>query len=165
MLTWIILVKLLLAIFFFVSYPWFHNTMFCLWYKHLTLVACVLGSSLIWTCRILNFECLFWFFPPRLPAENNNKYSIFKIQNLTSPNRWAAEDIICTCCYNMKTHLAWADFEIKVKQIALSTVHFDQWKPLISKMPFKLKSNGRPLRLLRFRGHFRGHRGQNFKII
>ena len=31
------------------------------------------------------------------------------------------------------THLAWADFEIKVKRIAHSTVRFDQWKPLISK--------------------------------
>ena len=27
-----------------------------------------------------NFEYLFWFFPFRLPAENNNKYSIFKIR-------------------------------------------------------------------------------------
>ena len=25
-----------------------------------------------------------------------------------------------------RSHLAWADYEIKVKQIALSTVHFDQ---------------------------------------
>ena len=32
------------------------------------------------------------------------------------------------------SHLAWADFKIKVKQIAHSTVHFDQWNPLISKM-------------------------------
>ena len=32
-------------------------------------------------------------------------------------------------------------------------------------MQFKLKSNGQPPRLLRFRGRFRGHRGQNFKII
>ena len=32
-------------------------------------------------------------------------------------------------------------------------------------MPFKWKSNGRPPRLPRFRGCFRGHRGQNFKII
>ena len=31
-------------------------------------------------------------------------------------------------------HLARADFKIKVKQIAHSTVHFDQWNPLISKM-------------------------------
>ena len=31
-------------------------------------------------------------------------------------------------------HLAWADFKIKVKQIAHSTVHFDQWNLLISKM-------------------------------
>ena len=31
-------------------------------------------------------------------------------------------------------HLAWADFKIKVKQIAYSTMHFDQWNPLISKM-------------------------------
>ena len=69
--------------------------LFFLWYRHLSLVACVLDSSLIWTSRILNFECLFWFFLPQLPAENNNKYSIFKIQNLTSPNQWA-------CCYNMK---------------------------------------------------------------
>ena len=31
-------------------------------------------------------------------------------------------------------HLAWADFEIKVEQIAQSIVHFDQWNKLISKM-------------------------------
>ena len=31
-------------------------------------------------------------------------------------------------------HLAWADFKIKAKQIAHSTVHFNQWNPLISKM-------------------------------
>ena len=31
-------------------------------------------------------------------------------------------------------HLAWADFKIKVKQITHSTVHFDWWNPLISKM-------------------------------
>ena len=30
------------------------------------------------------------------------------------------------------THLVWADFKIKVKQIAHSTMHFDQWNPLIS---------------------------------
>ena len=54
---------------------------------------------------------------------------------------------------------------MKVFRIRQSIAHFDQWKPLILKMPFKLKSNGQPLRLLRFRGHFRGHWGQNFKII
>ena len=32
------------------------------------------------------------------------------------------------------THLAWPDFKIKVKQIAHSIVHFDQWNKLISKM-------------------------------
>ena len=32
------------------------------------------------------------------------------------------------------SHLAWADFKIKVKRIAHSIVHFDQWSPLISKM-------------------------------
>ena len=52
---------------------------------------------------------------------------------------------------------------MKVFRIRQSIAHFDQWKPLISKMPFKLKSNGRPPRLLRFRGRFRSHRGQNFK--
>ena len=31
-------------------------------------------------------------------------------------------------------HLAWADFKIKVKRIAHSIVHFDQWNKLISKM-------------------------------
>ena len=31
-------------------------------------------------------------------------------------------------------HLAWVDFKIKVKRIAHSIVHFDQWKKLISKM-------------------------------
>ena len=36
--------------------------------------------------------------------------------------------------FNNVTHLAWADFKIKVKRIAHSTVHFDQWNPLISKM-------------------------------
>ena len=34
----------------------------------------------------------------------------------------------------MISHLAWAGFEIKVKQIAHSTLHFDQWNTLISKM-------------------------------
>ena len=33
-----------------------------------------------------------------------------------------------------KPHLAWADFRIKVKRIAHSIVHFDQWNKLISKM-------------------------------
>ena len=56
-------------------------------------------------------------------------------------------------------------WKMKVFQIRQYIAHFDQWKPLISKMPFKLKSNGQLQRLLRFRGHFRGHRGQNFKII
>ena len=37
------------------------------------------------------------------------------------------------------------------------------WILKIWKMPFKLKSNGRPPRLLRFRGRFRGHQGQNFE--
>ena len=32
------------------------------------------------------------------------------------------------------SHLAWADFRIKVKRIAHSIVHFDQWNKLISKM-------------------------------
>ena len=54
---------------------------------------------------------------------------------------------------------------MKVLRIRQAIAHFDQWKPLISKMPFKSKSNGRPPSLLRFRGHFRGRRGQNFKII
>ena len=36
----------------------------------------------------------------------------------------------CICI----SHLAWADFEIKVKQIAHSTLRFDQWNLLISKM-------------------------------
>ena len=31
-------------------------------------------------------------------------------------------------------YLAWADFKIKVKQIVHSTLCFDQWNPLISKM-------------------------------
>ena len=42
----------------------------------------VFGSSLVWMCRILNFECLFWFFPLRLSVENNNKYLILKIQHV-----------------------------------------------------------------------------------
>ena len=54
---------------------------------------------------------------------------------------------------------------MKVFRIRQSIAHFDQWKPLILKMPFKLKSNGRPPRLLRFRGRLWGHRSQNFKII
>ena len=32
------------------------------------------------------------------------------------------------------SHLAWADFKIKVKQKVHSKLQFDQWKPLISKM-------------------------------
>ena len=39
----------------------------------------VRGSSLIWTCWILNFEYLFWFFQLRLSVENDHKYSKFKI--------------------------------------------------------------------------------------
>ena len=31
------------------------------------------------------------------------------------------------------SHLAWANLKIKVTQIEHSTVHFDQWNPLISK--------------------------------
>ena len=42
---------------------------------------------------VANFEYLFWFFPLCLLAENNNKYSIFKIQNSTHPNWWVAGDI------------------------------------------------------------------------
>ena len=34
---------------------------------------------------------IIWFFP--LPAENNNKYSKFKVQSSTRPNRWATKDI------------------------------------------------------------------------
>ena len=56
-------------------------------------------------------------------------------------------------------------WKMKVFRIRQSIAHFDQWKPLISKMPFKLKSNGRPPRLLRFWGHFRGHWSQNFIIF
>ena len=36
--------------------------------------------------------------------------------------------------YKTSSHLAWADFRIKVKQIAHSIVQFDQWNKLISKM-------------------------------
>ena len=36
--------------------------------------------------------------------------------------------------YVSASHLAWADFKIKVKQIAQSTVNFDQWNPLILNM-------------------------------
>ena len=35
-----------------------------------------LGSSSTWSCRILDFEYLFWFFPLRLPA-SNIRYSKF----------------------------------------------------------------------------------------
>ena len=56
-------------------------------------------------------------------------------------------------------------WKMKVFQIGQSIAHFAQWKPLILKIPFKIKSTGRPPRLLRFRGRFRGHLGQNFKII
>ena len=59
----------------------------------------------------------------------------------------------------------WIIWKMKVFRIRQSIAHFDQWKPLISKVLFKLKSNGRPPRLLRFRGRFWGHWGQNFKII
>ena len=54
----------------------------------------VLGSTLFWTCQILNI--CFDFFPQRLLEENNNKYLLFKIQSSklsTSPNWWATEDI------------------------------------------------------------------------
>jgi len=45
---------------------------------------------------IMNSEHLFWFFPLHLPVENDNKYSIFKIQNAIRPNLWAAKDTSST---------------------------------------------------------------------
>ena len=118
MLTWIILVKLLLMLsnFFFC---FISMNLFFLWYRHLSLVACVLDSSLIWTSRILNFECLFWFFLPQLPAENNNKYSIFKIQNLTSPNQWA-----CAITWKRKQRL------LNLQRLN----HVKHWQTIRSKM-------------------------------
>jgi hypothetical protein len=47
----------------------------CLFISHFVLEG--LGSSSIWMYQILNI-CSD-FFPLGLPAENNNKYSIFKI--------------------------------------------------------------------------------------
>ena len=44
----------------------------------------VLGSSLIWTCWILNIEYLF----SAGRRSGNNKYSKFKIQNSTHPNQY-----------------------------------------------------------------------------
>ena len=48
-----------------------------------------------------NFECLFRFFPLRLPEGNNNKYSIFKTQTLTHSNRLPAEDITQYIIWNL----------------------------------------------------------------
>ena len=41
----------------------------------------VLGRSTIWMCWILNLNVCLFFFPLRQPAENNNKYFIFKIRH------------------------------------------------------------------------------------
>ena len=50
---------------------------------------------------------------------------------------WSFDTIgnwLCLVLLHARSHLAWADFEIKVKRIAHSIVHFDQWNKLISKM-------------------------------
>ena len=53
----------------------------------------VLGSSLIWTCWILNI-CFDFFHCICLHKITTNIWlSISKIQNLTYPNQWAAKDI------------------------------------------------------------------------
>ena len=58
------------------------------------LASCVLGSSLISTCQILNIECLLLFSSGRRSWKNQNKY-IFQI-----PNWWATKDIryVLWCC-------------------------------------------------------------------
>ena len=53
----------------------------------------VLGSSLIWTCQILNIQYLLLFPPGRHTVEKIKT----NIQNLTCLNRWATEDIILNC--------------------------------------------------------------------
>ena len=50
----------------------------------------ILGSSLIWTCQILNFEYFLIFYTA--PACRKHQ-QIFDIQNATRPNGWSAEDI------------------------------------------------------------------------
>ena len=59
----------------------------------------VFSSSLVWSCRILNFEYLFWFFSLRLPEKATTN-----IQNSTRPNLWATEDIIVYFDSKMKIH-------------------------------------------------------------
>ena len=46
------------------------------------IVTCDLCPLKIIDLKVSNFECLFWFFPLGLPAENNNKYLTFKIRLL-----------------------------------------------------------------------------------
>ena len=50
----------------------------------------VLGSSSIWTWRILNIEYLLLFSSVRSSGKNQKKYSKFKIQNLTRPKWWGS---------------------------------------------------------------------------
>ena len=49
----------------------------------------VFSRSLIWTCRILNFEYLFWFFSLRLPekAATNIQYPKFNTSKFMSYQR------------------------------------------------------------------------------
>ena len=59
-----------------------YKGLLCTWYNHSFYIALryniyVLGSSSIWTCRILNI--CFDFFQLRLPVESNIKYLKFKI--------------------------------------------------------------------------------------
>ncbi len=56
-------------------------------------------------------------------------------------------------------------WKMKVLQMRQTIAHFDQWRPLILEMQFIIKFTEWPPRLLRFRGHFRGCRGQILDFI
>ena len=70
-----------------------YHSVYLLDLRHLTKFFLQCPRQLI-DLVVSNFEYLFWFFSLRLSVINNNKYLIFKIQNLPCLNWWAADDII-----------------------------------------------------------------------
>ena len=66
----------------------FHHTYDQNMIRHATIFSNVLGSSLIWTCRILSFEYRIFVVVFYRQAQWKKSKHIFKIQN-----RWVAEDM------------------------------------------------------------------------
>ena len=79
------ILKLIRYVFFSFHYLLSSHFWYCLAFIN------VLGSPTIWKCRISNFKHLL-FSTGRRSWNNQNKFSKFKIQNLTRPNRWATKD-------------------------------------------------------------------------